>query len=100
MTKTQQKHLKERLQAAYAEKRSSFPSRWGPKPPMPEHVRRAAAMAKHHDKIVERWKIRIEKDSQSKRDRLDERKKIVEGLILFGTAEQALQAVKQFEVSK
>lgn len=100
MTAAQQKNLRERLQQAFAKKASALPGRYGNMPKMPTHVAYAARMEKKYERIVERWKQGLSMKYKRLRNTLDVDRESVETMILFGTPEQALAAVKKFEASK
>lgn len=100
MTAAQQKNLNLRIKKAYAEKVSAVPSRYRNMPKMPHDVAHAAQMQRKYERIVAQWENRICAQYEAAKSRIDRQREQVETMILFGTPEQALAAVKKFEASK
>lgn len=98
MNRTKQNNLKMRVQAAYAEKRSQIRDyHYGDDKDMPPKLVKAVREMKRLDSMVDRWRKAKQKESGARYKRLEDGRRSVETMILFGTDAQALAAVKKFE---
>lgn len=100
MNSAKKKHLEERVQVAYAAKRSKIRyCRYSSDcdSDMPPNIRKAKNDIKRLEAVVQRWRNAQHRKSEARTNRLEDGRREVKTMILFGTDAQALAAVKKFE---
>lgn len=97
MTAVQKAHLKDRLQRAFAIRRNQLPDNAWNDRALPKELKAVKRTIVRLEARIERWKKIQRQKNEESFNQLRKEREDVEAMLLFGTADQALSSLIQFE---